>query len=481
MNCNDWGKGLNETFIDNNKTKHGCYLKTPKLCPYKLGKYIFDFTKWKKILCKNNQENTKKILFEFSNSPYINKNTTRFGFPLINKHPDLLLNFNELNNKMLKYVKENLVDMDNVELVKKIYKDNIPEIIVDYTNNPYGEIVINLIYNETLSKERKKKEIKTTPYSKNVILLYIDSISRAYSIRQLKKTLSFFEQFMSYKGGFNKKYPSENFHSFQFFKYHSFYGYTHENYPIIFYGKRPGKNIIRITKYFKENGYVTSYSNDMCLRELTITNHNMSFNEIGDHEFIICDPNKKSINSLVKRCLYNKLATAHLYEYGKQFWKKYSMNRKFLVIASNDGHEGTLEILKYLDNTLFNFLNDLYDNNLLKDTTILLLSDHGTAMPSPYYLSLFFQQERFLPMLYIISNDRKNIAYDEQYKYIHKNQQILITAYDIYNTLLYLLFGRRYTSISNVKKNKNIPKSKNGQSLFKEIKSKIGLQKNIEK
>ena len=158
MNCNDWGKGLNETFIDSNKTKHGCYLKTPKLCPYKLGKYIFDFTKWKKILCKNNQENTKKILFEFSNSPYINKNTTRFGFPLINKHPDLLLNFNELNNKMLKYVKENLVDMDNVELVKKIYKDNIPEIIVDYTNNPYGEIVINLIYNETLSKERKKKK-----------------------------------------------------------------------------------------------------------------------------------------------------------------------------------------------------------------------------------------------------------------------------------------------------------------------------------
>ena len=91
-------------------------------------------------------------------------------------------------------------------------------------------------------------------------------------------------------------------------------------------------------------------------------------------------------------------------------------------------------------------------------------------MPSPYYLSLFFQQERFLPMLYIISNDRKNIAYDEQYKYIHKNQQILITAYDIYNTLLYLLFGRRYTSISNVKKNKNIPKSKNGQSLFIQFK-----------
>ena len=417
MSCNDWGKGLNKTYIDNNIKVHGCIIQIPKVCPYKLGKYVFDFTKWKQLKCKNNKEDTKKILLKFSNSSYINKNTKRFGFPLVNKHPDLLLDCNELTNKILSYVKENLVDMDNIDLVNKKYKDNLPEIIVDYTNNPYGEIVINLTYNETLSKERKKKEINTNPYSKNIILLYIDSISRAYSIRQLKKTLSFFELFTSYKGGFNKKYPSEIFHSFQFFKYHSFNGYTHGNYPLIFYGDRAGKNIVRITKYFKENGYVTSFSNDMCLRDMTKTNHNMSYEEIGDHELILCDPNKKNINSLVKRCLYNKLATTYLYEYGEQFWKKYSINRKFLIITSNDGHEGTLEILKYLDNTLFNFLNNLYENNLLKDTTIFLLSDHGTAMPSPYYLSSFYQYERFLPMLYILSNDRKNTSYSEQYKY----------------------------------------------------------------
>ena len=451
MNCNDWPKGLNNTFIENDINIHGCKIKIPKICSYKIGKYIFDLTKWRHLECFNNKENTKKKLLEFSKNSFINENTKKIGFPLVNKYPDVLLNFMEHNNTLLKYIQENLVDMNNESLVKKIYKQNMPEIIVDY---------------------RKLLEKNSFPYAKNIIILYIDSISRAYSIRQLKKTLKFFEKFISYKGGHNKKYPSENFHSFQFLKYHSFKGYTFENYPRLFYGDRAGKDIIRITKYFKDNGYVTSYSNEMCFRDISVTKHNMTYEEVGDHELILCDPNRKHANALVKRCLYNKLTTAHLYEYGNQFWRKYNINRKLLIIASNDGHEGTLEILKYLDDTIYNFLNDLFNDNLFKDSTIFLLSDHGTAMPSPYYMTHFFQYERFLPMLYIIANDRKNISYSNQYHNIYKNQQILITAYDIYNTFSNLLYGDKYELIPNKTTNPNSPKSQYGISLFNEINSK---------
>ena len=472
MNCNEWGKGLNNTYIDNNIKIHGCRIIFPKFCPYKLGKYIFDLTKWKGLECHKNKENTKKALLEYTEKPYINKNTKRIGFPLLNKYPDLLLHFIELNNTMYSYIKKNLVDMDNVQLVEKIYKENKPELIVDYRNNPYGEIIIDLKFNKTLSEERKKLENKVIPYAKNIIILYIDSVSRAYSMRQLKKTLKFIEQFMAYQGKYNENLKTENFHSFQFFKYHSFQGYTIENYPKIFYGNNAGSNIIRIIKYFKENGYVTNYSNDNCLRDICTTNHNMKYEEIGDHELIICDPNRKRANLLVKRCLYNKLTTSHLYEYGNQFWRKYKNNRRFLIIASNDGHEGTLEVLKYLDNTLFNFLNDLFKDNLLKDTTTFLLSDHGTAMPSPYYMNNFYVKERNLPMLYIICNDRKNSSYNEQYQYIYKNQQTLITGYDIYNTIGNLLYGDNYKNIKNKTDLKDTPKSKYGISLLKEIKSK---------
>ena len=138
---------MNNTYIENNKYIHGCIIKIPSFCPYKLGKYVFDFTKWKKVECHNNKENTKKVLIEFSNNTYINERTKRIGFPLVNKYPDLLLHFIEHNNTIKKYTKENLVDMDNIDLVKKIYKENKPELIVDYTKNPYGEIIINVNFN----------------------------------------------------------------------------------------------------------------------------------------------------------------------------------------------------------------------------------------------------------------------------------------------------------------------------------------------
>ena len=481
MNCKDWPKGLNNSYIDNNEYIHGCVIKFPIFCPYKLGKYIFDFTRWKNIKCGENNKDTKKVLLKFSKFSYINKHTKKIGFPLINKSPELLLNFNERNNFMLKFVKENLVDMDNKKLVNKIYKKNMPEYIVDYTKNHFGEIKIILNYNETLSKERKKLEKNSSPYSKNIIILFIDSVSRAYSIRQLKKTLKFFEKFMTFNGGYNKKYPSEKFHSFQFFKYHSFNGYTYVNYPRLFYGNTAGKNIIRITKYFKDNGYVTSYSNDLCLRDNAVTSHNYSYEEICDHELIICDPNKRSTNSQVKRCLYNKISTDYLYEYGNQFWRKYNKNRKFLCIVSNDGHEGTLEILKYVDNILYKFLTQLFKDNLLKDTTVFLLSDHGSSMPSPYYLIDFYNIEISLPMLYIICNDRKNISYNNQYSFILKNQQILITAYDIYNTIANIIYGDNYELILNKTGKKDTPKSALGQSLFNYINSKKRNPKNYKK
>ena len=140
---------------------------------------------------------------------------------------------------------------------------------------------------------------------------------------------------------------------------------------------------------------------------------------------------------------------------------------------SNDGHEGTLEVLKYSDNVIFNFLNNLFNKNLLKDSSIILVSDHGVGMPSLYYPYDFYRLEEQLPMLYVIINDRKNISYEEQYKYMHENQQTFISSYDIYNTIGNLIFGDEYKNINNKTEDKDTPKSQYGQSLFDKIDQKI--------
>ena len=483
MNCNDWPKGLNNTFIKNDLNIYPCKIIFPKTCSYKFGSYFMDITKWQNTKCKGIKIERERLFKSKYN--FINKTTKRIGIPLSNKNKELFLAVRDNNHSIFRYVLNNLVDMDNKNLVNKVFGQNIPELIVDFNKSKKGELIINLKYNETLSKERKLLEKNSVPYSDNIMVIYIDSVSRANSIRKLKKTLKFFEKFMSYNGGFNPKYPSENYHSFQFFKYHTLLpAFTRINYLALFYGNYyqsvSDKYMVRISKYFKENGYLTGFINDMCLREPTNTNHILNSEEICDHEMLICDQNMQSVHSHTKRCLYNNISNAYVYEYANQFWRKYKNNRKFLMIITNDGHEGTLEVLKYIDNALFSFLNNLYNKNLFKDSTIFLLSDHGSAAPSPYYINNFYRIERHLPMLYIICNDRKNISYNQQYEHIHKNQQILVTAYDIYNTFGYLMLGDKYKFVTNKTKEYDTPKSKYGKSLFDEINPKDRMPKNYD-
>ena len=117
-------------------------------------------------------------------------------------------------------------------------------------------------------------------------------------------------------------------------------------------------------------------------------------------------------------------------------------------------------------------LINLFNDNLLKDTTIFLMSDHGAHMPSINYLSDFYQIEKQLPMLYIMVNDRKKTGYEDQYKYIYENQQNLITAFDFYNTLCNIIFGDKYIDIKNKTADKDTCKSPYGVSLFHKINSK---------
>ena len=473
--CDNWEKGLNNTSIDNDKDKYGCIIVTPKYCQYKLFSPYQDYTKILDLNCSLKNSNYRKKILEKSDSPYITKETKRFGYPLTNK--GLMALLDGLDDKVLKkYVADNLFDLDNN------YKNfTESEITVDFSKDPLGELIIDLKYNESLSKERKKLEYLNNPYSNNILILFLDSVGRAASLRQLNKTLSFFEKFISYEGGFNQNFPEQKFHSFQFFKYQSFKGRTSGNFPRIYYGNvREAKNITSITKYFKENGFITNYVCDICKKDNARTLHNMTFSELYDHQMLLCDTNSPRYSKPIRKCFYGKDNIAFLLEYSEQFWRKYQNNRKFSNIIINTAHEGTMEVLKYVDEIIYNHLYSLYNDNLLKDSSIFLLSDHGVGVESIYYAFKFFALEAELPMLYIIINDRKNVTYREQYFNIHKNQQTFITAYDIYNTINHLLYGDKYKYIKNLTDENPTPKSPLGISLFEYINAKDRKSKDYE-
>ena len=474
-NCDDWTKGLNNTYIENNNSKYGCEISTPKYCIYKVFNNFQDYSKINGKNCENYRiKNEKERLFSQSKSPYINDKTNIIGYPITNKGPACFGDYLFLTNHLCRqYYLNNIVDMKNEEILEKYYKNSMPEVQVEFSKNNRGKITVNVIYNKTLSEERKLSEKKNIPFSENLLLLYVDSVSRGNSMRKLKKTLKFFKKFISYKGGYNEKYPKENYHSFEFLKYYAFEHYTSYNWPFLFYGqKRQVLNKTFYVKYFKENGYVTGNVNDFCDKENTRTYHNLTIEEAYDHQFILCDPNNDGVNTHTKRCLYGKLNIDHLLEYSEQFWRLYNNNRKLLAVVTNDGHEGTLNVLKYIDESVVNFLESLFNDNLLKDTTVFLMSDHGTGMPSVYYMYDFYQIEYSLPMLFILINDKKNATYEEQYMYLNENQQSFITAFDIYNTFGNILYGDKYNNIKNKTLKEDTFKSEYGISLFNKINNK---------
>ena len=67
-------------------------------------------------------------------------------------------------------------------------------------------------------------------------------------------------------------------------------------------------------------------------------------------------------------------------------------------------------------------------------------------------------------MIYLLINDRNNISYESQYKYLNQNQQTFITGFDIYNTIINLIYGDKY----GTEETKDSI-STHGKSLFSEI------------
>ena len=102
----------------------------------------------------------------------------------------------------------------------------------------------------------------------------------------------------------------------------------------------------------------------------------------------------------------------------------------------------------------------------------LMIIYHGVGMPSIYYLNDFFWIEENLPMLYMLVNDRKNLDYEKQYKYIFENQQTFITGFDIYNTIGNIIYGDNYHLIKNKTLENDTTKSEYGKSLFEQINPK---------
>ena len=454
--CEYWNKGFKNTTIDN--TSGYCKIPLPQTCFLHYTSNFWDVSRLMNINCAQDRTSEE---FSLLRDVAKMKNVTRLGYPRTeswNFFPDSLLSNWNWN------IFKSMVNMDDPNQKKNIEKT---EVYIDFTK-PNPEVNIQIKKNETLIFERSNlyNSFKNSTMFKNILYIYIDSLSRNHFRRKLPKTFKWLEE--------HYQNPESPFSSYQFLKYHSLTYYTYANMIPGYFGVHKFEDRTQKAKYFlhffKDSGYITGQSYDVCCREtwdletafepfLDYTNY--------DHEMnpFYCDPNfsdperpygaLKGAYSVVRKCMYGKDAGEYQIEYVKQFFDTYQDQPKFFRLAFLDAHEGTGEVIKFMDEPIVGLLNYLKDKGHLGDSTLLKFqSDHGVSMPGPIYIvkpkDYFY--EIFLPTLFYLFP--KNITNYEIYNQnLLANENKFITSFDTHAGLV---------SYSNI----YTPRTRYGLSLF---------------
>ena len=438
------------------------------------------------IKCEYRKEREKYLLKQISNLQNNTKTIKQIGFPITIGDEDEIKGMPSLYSKtLLDFVKDNLINVDDIEILNTTKRFKFPEVIVDYTQNSYGDLKIKINENKTLSDNRKMLSSKKNNSTNNILFIYLDNLSRINFYRQYKKTIKFIEQFFSYNGYSTKNDINQKYHGFEFLKYHKFNGATLGNAIPMFSGVYFGKKykMVSIVKELKSTGYITCNVQDVCHKELMgIGNEYANYSYIEfDHEYAApnCDPNVYTYgyglfsgeNGVLRKCLYGKESFEFSLEYARQFWLSYKNNKKFLRIVNTYAHDYIGEKSKYTDNCLYKFLYNLYSINEMKNTTVFIAGDHGFALMGLYKIfdTDDYKIEFSFPVFILLEPDNPNLSYEEQYSEIKKNQQTFITPFDIYYTIRFIIYKEDY---------KNLPLNgdkDDGECLFKYINPKTRM------
>ena len=153
---------------------------------------FLDASKLIGIRCEKRKEKEKYLLKNILNlKNYID--IKRIGYPItIGNNSEIVGKPAMYSNTLLEFVKNNLINMDDEGQLNKLEEYQKPEVIVEFNENPYGKIKININYKEKLAKERK---IKQKNEAKNVLFIYMDNLSRNHFYRQYPKTSKFIKNF----------------------------------------------------------------------------------------------------------------------------------------------------------------------------------------------------------------------------------------------------------------------------------------------
>jgi len=272
----------------------------------------------------------------------------------------------------------------------------------------------------------------------NVLMLYIDAVSRRQFFRNLPKTAKKLESI----------HNSGVSHLNQFFRYGVIGFNTNRNSLGLFTGlQRDGIHSgIPIWEDYRNRGYVAGMTDDLC--EDWDRGYNNRTRVSLDHELIapFCLPEYHELNgiswsifkgefSMRRRCITGQYVHNFALNYTRDFINLYDGKNPWFFRASfMEAHESSGEVLSLMDDDLENFFGSL-SKETLERTAILIMSDHGLHMGFNFLFTRQGQVEHKLPVFTTLIPERFFNKYPELRKNIDENEQKLISAFDIYATM----------------------------------------------
>ena len=152
-------------------------------------------------------------------------------------------------------------------------------------------------------------------------------------------------------------------------------------------------------------------------------------------------------------------------EYSKQFWEKYINNKKYFRISFNYGHEKTGAVISYLDEPLYQMIFDFYSKGYLDNTALFIVSDHGNQNLGIFDVinnSEFELEKKFGIFFLLLYQDKNKQLMNKIENNLFNNQQIMLTPYDIHDTMIHILYWNK----NDDKINKLYSVNNKGNSVF---------------
>jgi hypothetical protein len=430
--CDYWDKGFKGTTIDNGQE---CVIRRPFICYEYILNNVLDVTWLLNYNCDNIGNNSAEVAKKYFK---IGKDYTLAGYPRTEQW-----DFNNwsLYDVFQNNILANVVDMSDNDISQSV-KDKI-EAFVDFSQKP-PKVDIKLKKDEQLLKRNHTEDLN----AQNVIILFVDSVSRNQFKRKLTKVWGWLENY------YNN--TTADIESFQFLKYHAIADFTIPNLTPVFFGtdyrNGDGEEIVR---EFKQKGYITASTLNGCFRSFIDIAQGPSLKkkwENYDHEFhsLFCDANFALPNQnypllngpfgIVTKCLYNLPTISYSLEYSRQFLNAYRDMPKFLRVGDINAHEGTGEVIKYDDEELYQFLEYLRTDGHLDNSVLIVISDHGYMMPGLHhsFKTEDHMKDLLLPFLSIVVS-KKLDGYEQIKANLQNHENLLINPFYVHDTLVSIL------------------------------------------